>query len=85
MKNVILYYYNLNNITLTPYYDKVLVKSGKDIFLFERVDNLDEVKLQYSLTKDKNEYYDFIINRENSIFTQYRNNYYVLLRTKNKR
>ncbi len=85
MKNVILYYYNLNNITLTPYYDKVLVKSGKDIFLFERVDNLDEVKLQYSLTKDKNEYYDFIINRENSIFTQYRNNYYVLLRTKNSK
>ena len=85
MKNVILYYYNLNNITITPYFDKVLVKSGKEIFLFERVDNLGEVKLQYSLTKDKADYYDFVINKENSIFTQYRSNYYVLLKTKDSK
>ena len=82
MKNVILYYYNLNNINITYYKDKIFVKSDKNIFLFERVDNLDEVKIQYNLTKDRKEYYDFVINRENSIFTQYKNNYYVLLKTK---
>ena len=83
MKNVILYYYNLNNISITPYKEQVLVKSNKDIFLFEKVDNLDEVKMQYELTKDLKEYYDFIINKEKSIFTRYRDSYYVLLRVKN--
>lgn len=82
MKNVILYYYNLNNINITPYKEKVLVKSNKDIFWFERVSNLDEVKLQYELTKDIDEYYDFIINKEKSIFTRYKDNYYVLLKVK---
>ncbi len=82
MKNVILYYYNLNNIEITPYKDKILVKSGNDIFLFMRIFNLDEVALQYKLTKDKKEYYDFILNKENSLFTKYKENYYVLLKTK---
>ncbi len=82
MKNVILYYYNLNNINITPYKEKVLVKSNKDIFWFEKVNNLDEVKLQYELTKDLDDYYDFVINKEKSIFTRYKDSYYVLLKVK---
>ncbi len=82
MKNVILYYYNLTNINITPYKGKNLVKSNGNIFLFERINNLDEVKEQYELTKTLKDYYDFVVNRENSIFTKYKDNYYVLLKVK---
>ena len=82
MKNVILYYYNLNNISLTRYKNKILVKNDNDFYWFELVENIDEVKRQYELTKNQEEYYDFVPNKEKSIFTRYKDNYYVLLKVK---
>ena len=46
------------------------------------VENIDEVKRQYELTKNQEEYYDFVPNKEKSIFTRYKDNYYVLLKVK---
>ncbi len=84
MKNTIFYYYNLNNINISYYKGKILVKSNNNFYLFEKVFNQEEVEEQYNLTKEIDNYYDFILNKENSLFTKYQDNYYVLLKTKQK-
>lgn len=82
MKNTILYNYNLNNVIITTYKDKALVKKDNDIFLFQKIDNPKEVMWQYNVTKNNKNYFQFILNRDNSLFTKYKDNIYVLLKLK---
>lgn len=83
MKNLIEYYYNLKNINLGKYKNKILIKSNKENYLFEKVFDEKEVIKQYNLTNNINNYYKIITNKDNKIITKHKDNNYVLLKLTN--
>ncbi len=82
MKNTILYNYNLNDISITIVKNNALVKDKEEMYLFQKVEDAKEVEKQYNLTKNNKDYFTFVINKEKSIFTKYKDAYYVLLQIK---
>lgn len=85
MKNTIKYYYNFDKINLIRHNDSTYIKYKQKIYIFCRVNNKEETVEIYNLTKNIPEFYQFIVNKDNSIFTPYQNSLYVLLTTSVKK
>lgn len=83
MKNVIMYYYNLNNIKVYKSKNKKYIKCQNNIYLFEPVINKTEILEIYNLLKIPNKFYKIILNKNHDIFTPYNGSLYVLLKTNN--
>lgn len=80
MKNVIMYYYNFDNISIYRWKDKKIIKYRNEIYLFQKIYNEEEIVEIYNLLKQNPHYHQFILNRNNSLFTIYNGNKYVLLK-----
>ena len=85
MKNTIKYYYNFDNINLIRSNESMYIKYKQEIYVFCRIINKDETLEIYSLTRNMPNFYQFIINKDNSIFTPYQNNLCVLLKVTPKK
>ena len=75
-----MYYYNLDDIHITKLHDKIFVKHKKDIYLFQPIYNAQETTEIYYIIKNHPKFYPIILNKDNSIFTRYQNQIYVLLK-----
>ena len=51
----------------------------------EKINDIEETYYQYNLVKNIPSFHKFILNRDNSIITEYNSNYYVLLLVNNSR
>lgn len=80
MINVIKYYYNMKNISIHKVGKKVFVKHRNDIYFLQEIDNQEKVLEIYNLLKWNNNFYSFVINKDQSIFTPYNGKVFVLLR-----
>lgn len=80
MKNTIRYYYNFDNITIISQRKKKYIKYNNELYIACKVKNENEVIEIYNLTKNIPYFYKFIINREGKIFTNYKNDIFVLLK-----
>lgn len=80
MKNTIRYYYNFDNITIISQKNKKYIKYNNELYIACKVKNENEVIELYNLTKNIPYFYKFIINREGKIFTNYKNDTFVLLK-----
>lgn len=69
----------MDKCSITKDKERSIIRNSNKLYYFERVDNLDEVIDQYNLAKDYDYFYRFILNKDDSIITQYAGNYYVLL------
>lgn len=76
---MIKYYYNFDKFTLSKDRNRYVIKYNNRVFYLEKVFNLDEVIDQYNLTKDYDNFYRFIANKDDSIITYFQGNSYVLL------
>ncbi len=85
MKNTIKYYYNFDNINLIRSNGSIYIKYKQEIYVFCRIINRDETLEIYSLTRNMPNFYQFVINKDNSIFTTYQNNLCVLLKVTPKK
>lgn len=78
MKNVIMYYYNLNNINIYKINDRNYVKYKNEIYLFQPVINERETIEIYNLLKNNSKFYRIILNKDKTIFTPYKGTKFVL-------
>ena len=77
-------YYGFDSFNILYKSDnKNVIKNNDKIYYFEKIENIDEVYEQYSLTRDIQYFYKFIANKNNSIFTEYNGKNYVLLLVNN--
>lgn len=76
-----MYYYNFSDISVYKTKNKKLIKYKNDIYIFEPVINQDEILEAYNILKSENKYYKIILNKDQSIFTPYNGETYILLRT----
>lgn len=84
MKNAIMYYYNLNNITIFKKKNRVVIKYKNKLYEFIKVYNLKEVQLQNEVSKSNKKYEQIILNKDKKNITKYNNQNYVLIEKKEK-
>ena len=80
MKSLIMYYYNLNKIETNDKNNKIKFKD--EIYELIKVNNDKEIYFQYNLSKNRNEYDQIILNKDNNIITKYKDSNYILLKRK---
>lgn len=80
MKNMLMYYYNFNKITIIKHYNAIYIKDNKNLYIFCKVQNINETIEIYNITKNLPGFYKFKINKFGDIFTTYNGNIYVLLK-----
>ena len=80
MKNIISYYYNLNDIRIIIKKDNYYVKHHNDYYVFDKVRNHYELLQLYSLTNNNNIFDKIIVNKDQTIFTIYNGEEYVLIK-----
>lgn len=80
MKNTLMYYYNFNEITIIKHYKITYIKDDQNLYIFCRVQNINETIEIYNITKNIPGFYKFKINKHGDIFTPYNDNTYVLLK-----
>ncbi len=59
--------------------NRYVIKYKNRLFYLERVFNLDEVIDQFNISKDYEQFYNFIVNKDDSIITYFQGSSYVLL------
>lgn len=83
VKNIIMYYYNLNNIKIYKSKNKKYIKYKNSIYIFELAINKTEILEIYNLLQSPNKFYKIILNKDKNIFTPYNGKMYVLLKKNN--
>lgn len=80
MKNMLMYYYNFNEIAIIKHYNNTYIKENQNLYIFFKVQNINETVEIYNITKNMPGFYKFKINKLGDIFTPYNENTYVLLK-----
>lgn len=81
MKNSIMYNYNFSNISLLKCKSGYKFKYNNNLYLFQKVMNVDEALEIFELVRDSKIYYSFVFNKDKSIFTYVGSYVFVLLKT----
>jgi len=79
INNFIKYYYGFEDFTLRKNSNNYIIKFNNRIFYLERVYNLEEVIEQYKASDSYENFYKFVLNKDNSIFSENGGVFYVLL------
>ena len=80
MKNTIMYYYNFPRLRMFIKNYKTYFTDDKNIFSFERVRDHNEIIQLYNLINNDNLLDKILVNINNSIFTSYKEEDYILIR-----
>lgn len=80
MKNVIMYYYNMKNITIHKVNNRTLIKNKGEIYIFQEIFDQKKTFEIFKLTRNNSNFYPFVINKDQSIFTPYKGKIFVLLK-----
>lgn len=84
MKNAIEYFYNFPSITIHDHKDKITFNVGNKIYhLLPNTRNYNELEEIYNLTREYNNYYKIIKNKNNTIVTNINGKEYILIEVKN--
>ena len=84
MKNTIEYYYNFENVSLLKSGKETYIKHKNYMYIFSKITNQEETIEIYNITMNIDGIYKIILNKDNSIFTLYKNELYVLMRIPSK-
>ncbi len=84
MKNTIEYYYNFENVSLLKSGKETYIKYKNEIYIFSKITNQEETFEIYNITMNIDGIYKIILNKDNIIFTLYKNEFYVLMRVPSK-
>lgn len=80
MKNTIMYYYGFENISIIRQERRKYIKHNNDLYIICRIYNEKETLELYEITKDIPFFYEFVLNKDGSIFTMYQDFLFVLLK-----
>lgn len=81
MKNLLIYNYGLEPEELIQNGDNYSFYVGYDKYYFLKVTRpIEDLKEIFDITKEKNHFHKFILNRSSSIFTEYEKNSYILFK-----
>lgn len=80
-----MYYYGLNNISISYTKNKIFIKHRNKLYEFIEVNNLKEVYYQNEISKNNKKYDQIIVNKDRSIITKYINNNYILIEKKQQK
>ena len=71
MKNMLMYYYNFNEIAIIKHYNNTYIKENQNLYIFFKVQNINETVEIYNIRKNMPSFYKFKINKLGNIFTPY--------------
>lgn len=78
MKNMLEYYYNMNNYKINKNNNKYYIKKDDNTYILEKVYNKDKLLKNYNLINNNFKYNNIIRNKDNKMITEYRNENYIL-------
>lgn len=75
-----MYYYGFENISIIRQERRKYIKHNNDLYIICRIYNEKETLELYEITKDIPFFYEFVLNKDGSIFTMYQDFLFVLLK-----